>query len=260
MPPLRALQAFCWLAFLALVLLGGHATTYLVAWQTWLVFGAMLVLALGVAIGLLTRNDHHDHAHDHDAHDHEHPTWIETGVHALPLLLFVAMGPTSLGSHTLSESGQIDATRFVPTTPSERTIVDGYHHTDLLALRHDPFLDGGKIELIARLGELTEQTTRKHRNTPAPTPKPVLFRHLISCCAADGRPIYAWLKDPPTADLPLDAWVRVRGTVNVRETGGVIPVITAELIEVVPPPKQAYLILPGTVAAPGHVPVTPTAP
>lgn len=252
MPPLRALQALCWMAFLGLVLLGGHAGTYVVAWQTWLVLGSVIVLALGVVIGLLTRGDHH---HDHDAHDHEEPSWIETGVHALPLLLFVAIGPTALGSHTLSESGQIDATRFAPTAPIDPTIIDGYHRTDLLALRHDPFLDGGKIEIIARLGELAEQTTRKRRNAPPPLPKPVLFRHVISCCAADGRPIYAWLKDPPPADLPLDTWVRVRGTVDMRETGGVIPVITAELIEAVPQPKDAYLILPGTVAAPGHVPV-----
>ena len=254
MPPLRALQALCWLTFLALVVFGGHAGTYVVAWQTWLVLGAIIVLAVGVVIGLATRSDH-DHAHDHSAHDHEEPSWIETGVHALPLLFFVAIGPTSLGSHSLSESGQIDATRFVPTTPIEPTIVDGYHRTDLLAMRHDPFLDGGKIDIIARLGELAEQTTRKRRNAPAPTPKPVLFRYLISCCAADGRPIYAWLNDPPPADLPLDAWVRVRGTVNVRETGGVIPVITADTIEAIPQPGDVYLILPGTIAAPGHVPV-----
>jgi len=256
MPPLRALQALCWLAFLGLVLLGGHAGTYVVAWQAWLVLGAIVVLALGVVIGLLTRNEHqHDHAHDQSAHDHEEPSWIETGVHALPLLLFVAIGPTALGSHSLRADGQLDATRFVTAAPIEPTIVDGYHRTDLLALRHDPFLDGGEIEIVARLGELAEQTTRKRRNAPAPIAKPVLFRHVISCCAADGRPIYAWLKDPPPANLPLDSWVRIRGRVDLRDTGGVIPVVTVDVIEVVPQPKNAYLILPGTIAAPGHVPV-----
>lgn len=256
MSPLRALQALCWLAFLGLVVFGGHAGTYIVAWQSWLLLGAIIVLALGVLIGLATRRQHHDHeGHDHGAHDHEAPTWSETGVHALPLLMFVAIGPTSLGSHSLTESSQIDATQFAPAAPLQPTIVDGYHRTDLLALRHDPFLDGGKIEIIARLGELAEQTSRRRRNAPKPEPKPVLFRHVISCCAADGRPIYAWLKDPPPADLPLDTWVRVRGTVDVRETGGVIPVITAERFETIPQPKDAYLILPGTVAAPGHTPV-----
>lgn len=254
MSPLRALQALCWLAFLGLVMLGGHAGTYVVAWQSWLVLGAIVVLALGVVIGLVTRSAHH-HDHDHSAHDHDEPSWIETGVHALPLLMFVAIGPTALGSHTLSKDGQLDATRFAPTAPIEPTIVDGYHRTDLLALRHDPFLDGGKIEIVARLGELAEQTTRKRRNAPAPVPRPVLFRHVISCCAADGRPVYAWLKDPPPADLSLDAWVKVRGTVDARETGGVIPVITADTIEAIPQPGDVYLILPGTIAAPGHVPV-----
>ena len=140
-------------------------------------------------------------------------------------------------------------------TPPTPTIVDGQDCTDLLALRHDPFLYSDEIEIIARLGELAEQTTRKRRNAPAPIPKPVLFRHVISCCAADGRPIYAWLKDPPPATLPLDSWERIRGRVDLRYTGGVIPVITVDVIEVVPQPKNSYLILPGTVAVPGHVPV-----
>lgn len=254
MSRLRALQALCWLAFLGLVVGGGHAGTYIVAWQSWLVLGAVVVLGLGVLVGLIIGPGHD---HDHGGHDHEQPTWIETGVHAIPLLLFVAVGPTALGSHTLSESGQLDATRFVTAAPIEPTIVDGYHRTDLLALRHDPFLDETKVEIIARLGELAEQTTRKRRNAPAPVPKPVLFRHVISCCAADGRPIYAWLKDTPPTDLPLDAWVKVRGTVDKRETGGVIPVITADSIEAIPQPGDVYLILPGTIAAPGHVPVGP---
>jgi hypothetical protein len=252
MSRLRALQALCWLVFLGLVVAGGHAGTYIVPWQSWLVLGAVVVLGLGVLVGLIIGPGHD---HDHDGHDHEEPTWIETGVHAIPLLLFVAVGPTALGSHALSESGQLDATRFVPAAPTEPTIVDGYHRTDLLALRHDPFLDETKVEIIARLGQLAEQTTRKRRNAPPPEPKPVLFRHVISCCAADGRPVYAWLKDAPPSGLPLDAWVKVRGTVDRRETGGVIPVITADSIDIIPQPKHAYLILPGTIAAPGHVPV-----
>jgi hypothetical protein len=254
MSRLRALQALCWLAFLTLVVTGGHAGTYIVAWQSWLVLGSVMVLALGVVIGLLVGNGFDHAGHDHGAHDHAEPTWAETGVHALPLLLFVTIGPTALGSHSLSADGQLDATRFVTAAPVEPAIVDGYHRTDLLALRHDPFLAGGKVEIVARLGELAEQTTRRRRNAPPPTPKPVLFRHVISCCAADGKPIYAWLKDPPPAHLPLDAWVKVRGTVDRRETGGVIPVISVEVIETVPQPKNAYLILPGTIAAPGHVP------
>ncbi len=251
MPPLRALQALSWLAFLGLMLFGEHTGTYIASWQNWLVIGSLLVLALCIVIGLLAGRGHPHDGHDHSDHDHATPSWIETGVHFLPLVLFLGVGPTALGSHALSVSGQVPTT-FAPATPTTAIIVDGYARTDLLALRHDPFLDGGKIEIIARLGELAEQTTRKHRTGPVPAPRPVLFRHVISCCAADGQPIYAWLKDPPPANLPLDSWVRVRGSVDVRETGGVIPVITAEVIEVVPPPKQAYLILPGAIAAPGH--------
>jgi hypothetical protein len=248
MSPLRAFQASCWLAFLGTVVLGGHSVTYVVDWQAWLVLGALVVVGLGVVIGV-TCGDAHHHG---DGHDHAGPSWIETGVHALPLVLFLSVGPTALGSQSLGS--QLDPTAFAAPVTDRSAVVDGYARADLLALRHDPFLAAGRIEVIARLGELSQQTTRKGR--AAPPPRPVLFRHVISCCAADGRPIYAWLAAAPP-ELPLDTWVRVRGSIDARETGGTIPVITADSIEAIPPPTQPYLILPGTLAAPGHVPVTP---
>lgn len=245
MSPLRALQASCWLAFLGLILLGGHAGTYIASWQHGLVMGSLLVLALGLVIGLVAGRGHRHDGHDHDDHGHASSSWIETGVHALPLLIFLGVGPTSLGSQALGVSGMPTSMPFAQAPPTVPTLVDGYARTDLLALRHDPFLDGGKVEILARLGELAEQTTRKHRTGPAPTPRPILFRYVISCCAADGQPVYAWLKDPPPVGLALDTWVRVRGSLDVRETGGVIPVISADTIEVVDPPLEVYLVLPG---------------
>jgi uncharacterized membrane protein YcgQ (UPF0703/DUF1980 family) len=48
-------------------------------------------------------------------------------------------------------------------------------------------------------------------------------------------------------NAPLDSWLQVRGTVNERETGGVVPVIEVADWQIIPVPQQAYLILPGAV-------------
>lgn len=241
----RLVQALLWLAFLGVIAGGGHTTTYVAAWQQWLVLGTVGLVALGLLLAWLGGG--HAHAHGHDHHDHAPTSWSETAVHALPLLLFLAIGPTALGSHALDGAGQLDATAFAAPTAPKATTADGRAVTDLLALRYDPLLAGGRIELVARLGAIADPTVRRKRGAPPPAPRPVLFRHVISCCAADGRPIYAWLAGEPPPGLPPDAWVRVRGTVDARETGGVIPVITAEDITAIAAPAEAYLIVPGAV-------------
>lgn len=242
----RLIQGLLWLAFLAVIAGGDHIGTYVVSWQRWLVLGTAALMAIGLLLAWLTGGQH---AHDHDDqhHDHAPTSWSETAVHALPLLLFTVVGPTTLGSHALAGTSQLNPTAFAAPAGPRILGTEGHAITDLLALRHDPLLAGGRVELIARLGEIADPTVRRKRGAPPPDPRPVLFRHVISCCAADGRPIYAWLTGARPPGLPLDAWVRVRGTVDARETGGVIPVITADEITVVAAPTEPYLIVPGTV-------------
>jgi hypothetical protein len=232
----RLVQALLWLAFLGVIAGGGHATTYIAPWQHGLVLGTLALLALGALLAWAIPG-----GHAHDGHDHAPASWSETGVHALPLLLFLAVGPTALGSHALAGASQLDAGgRAAPAASG-----DGL--TDLIALRHEPLLAGGRVELVARLGEIADPTVRRRRGDPPPPLRAVLFRHGISCCAADAQPIYAWLAGERPRDLPLDAWVRVSGTVDARETGGVIPVITAERITAIAAPAEPYLVLPGAV-------------
>lgn len=242
----RLVQGLFWLAFLGVIAGGGYTTTYVASWQQWLVLGTVVLMALGLLLAWMTGGGRH--VHDaHDSHDHPSTSWSETAVHALPLLLFVVVGPTTLGSHALTGASQLDTAGLAPSAAPQTATVDGFAITDLLALRQDPLLAGGKIELVARLGEIVDPTLRRKRDAPAPAPRPVMFRHGISCCAADAQPVYAWLAGGRPRDLPLDAWVRVRGTVDARETGGVIPVITADSITVIAAPADPYLIAPGAV-------------
>jgi hypothetical protein len=245
----RFLQMAVWIASLSYVLFSGIADTYVIWWQVYLLYGTLIILIIGalfrVLPELLSFIAVHMQAAAHEHHDHASPTWAETGVHAVPLYLLLAIGPTVLGSHSLHSSPLL-----LPVQRQPQAIITdaaGFRTTDLLALRHDPYLDGGKITLLARVGELAEQTTRKRRSGPPPVAKPVLFRHLISCCAADGRPVYAWIDTMTPINLPIDSWVQVWGQVDVRETGGVVPVISVERWELASEPNAPYLILPGAV-------------
>ena len=70
----------------------------------------------------------------------------------------------------------------------------------------------------------------------------VLVRHVIICCAADGSGVglpVVWLGG---AALPVDTWVRVRGTLGIATIGGrAEPAFLATAVEVVPRPANPYL-------------------
>ena len=91
-----------------------------------------------------------------------------------------------------------------------------------------------------------ERTGRKHSDGTIPTAEHwVIYRHMMSCCAADARPVSAYLAVPPPTDLPIDSWVRVRGLVDRRDAPGLTPTITVDSIRIVPAPRDPYLTIAG---------------
>ena len=106
----RLLQSSGWLAFFALLIAGGGYASYIAPWQRWILITAASIFGALVLIdALVNRADDHDHA-GHEHHDHGEVSftdrWLHTAVHLLPLFLFLAMGVTSLGSHSISGLGR----------------------------------------------------------------------------------------------------------------------------------------------------------
>ncbi len=80
--------------------------------------------------------------------------------------------------------------------------------------------------------------------TPGPDGKPMLARIVLTCCAADGRPIKVGLTGVPL-DAPPDAWVELVGVYSNQV--GTDPVNQAQVayVEVkswqeIDQPKQPY--------------------
>ncbi|MBU4199973.1 MAG: hypothetical protein KKG09_01895 [Verrucomicrobia bacterium] len=69
----------------------------------------------------------------------------------------------------------------------------------------------------------------------------VLFRFVMSCCAADAMPAAILVNGIP-ADWPESAWVRASGRFTLRnESNRPIPVLNAAQAEQVSKPQQPYL-------------------
>ena len=67
------------------------------------------------------------------------------------------------------------------------------------------------------------------------------YRYLITCCAADARPVFIFVNPPKDTTVDTDKWLRVKGTVSLTgEAGKEVPTIAPDSIIYVEEPKFPY--------------------
>jgi uncharacterized repeat protein (TIGR03943 family) len=140
--------------------------------------------------------------------------WIRTGILAVPLLYTIHGSGETLGSDalaqraigpmgTLSDIGAVDDD-FVSEIRDDR-------HLDVQRI-----VRGGKAMLgreVVTLGQIG-------RDVGEPDGHIVLFRFVVTCCAADARPV-GLMVDCGGAPLPeKDAWYEVEGRVEKTTLAG----------------------------------------
>nr|WP_088974509.1 TIGR03943 family protein [Micromonospora coxensis] len=140
----------------------------------------------------------HDHGHD-DGHGHAHEPWVGW-LMMLPALALLLMAPPALGSYAAGQAGTISASEIsdAPPLPPGDVVP-----LSLLEYASRSLYDGGK-SLAGRKVRLVGFIT------PGADGKPMLARIIMSCCAADGRPIKVGLAGDVPSAAP-DTWVEVVG-------------------------------------------------
>ena len=195
-----------------------------------IVTGALLVLAAIMTIWYELRapsSTEEDHGHSHEPR----VGWLLI----LPVLGLLLVAPPALGSYTAGQSGtvQIGAESDYPPLPEGDPATIG-----LLDYASRVIYDEGR-SLAGRRLQMTGFVTTGDDGVP------MLARIVVSCCAADGRPIKVGMTGGPLVDVPAGTWLQVTG----RYTGkrGKDPVNQADIafVEVeqwqpVSAPKQQY--------------------
>ena len=70
----------------------------------------------------------------------------------------------------------------------------------------------------------------------------VLFRFMITCCAADAQPLAILVSGEGVEKLPKDTWVRVEGVIDVtRMKDQEVVTIRVDHLEQIPKPAAPYL-------------------
>jgi uncharacterized repeat protein (TIGR03943 family) len=171
-----------------------------------------------------------------DPHGHHHEPkvgWLLL----LPVLGLLLVAPPALGSYAAGQAGTV---LTAPGTDSDYPALPAGDPVDvgLLDYASRAVFDGGR-SLTGRNLRLTGFVT------PGPDGQPVLARMVMSCCAADGRPIKVALTGDVPEAVPADTWIQVVGgwtdrvaqdPVNKAE----VPYLEVRSWQEIPAPKQQY--------------------
>jgi uncharacterized repeat protein (TIGR03943 family) len=207
--------------------------------RPFLIAAGVLLVAAGVATiwYSLRSGDSDISGGEHDDHGHEHHQPRVGWLLILPVLGLLLVAPPPLGSYAAGQAGSVVAAPAsdsdYPPLPTGDPAPIG-----LLDYASRALFDDGK-SLTGRNLRLTGFIT------PAPDGKPMLARIVLTCCAADGRPIKVGLTGQAPAEVPADTWVEVVGVYTAQRGKDPVNQVDVAYVQVktwqeVQQPKNPY--------------------
>jgi uncharacterized repeat protein (TIGR03943 family) len=149
-------------------------------------------------------DDHgHGHGHGHGAHREPRVGWLLIA----PVLGLLLVAPPALGSYAAGQSGTALSSQqvsdFAPLPDGDPALISLLDY----AIRAD--FDKG-----LSIGDRQVQVTGFLSD--GPDGSQLLTRMILSCCAADGRPIKVGMAGNVPTGLPSDSWVQITGRYSAQ--------------------------------------------
>lgn len=176
---------------------------------------------------------HDDHGHGGHAHHEPKVGWLLI----LPVLGLLLVAPPALGSYSAAQAGtalssEQAASDYPPLPDGDPATISVLDYASRAIFDEGRSLDGRAVALTGFV-------------TDGPDGQPMLARIVLSCCAADGRPIKVGMDGSVPTGLPADTWIEVVGRYSDRigtdpVNGASIPYLQVESWEQIDPPRQQY--------------------
>ncbi|WDZ84766.1 TIGR03943 family putative permease subunit [Micromonospora cathayae] len=197
--------------------------------------GLLLLAAAAMTLWYELRPDAEGDDHDdHDGHGHHEPRvgWLLM----LPVVGLLLVAPPALGSYAAGQAGTVlpsQETSDYPPLPAGDPV-----RTTVLDYASRALFDRGRS-----IGDRRVQLTGFVAT--GPDGQPILARMILSCCAADGRPVKLGLSGDVPTGLADDTWIEVTGRYTDRigrdpVNDAEVPYLEVESWRPVPTPKQQY--------------------
>jgi uncharacterized repeat protein (TIGR03943 family) len=172
--------------------------------------------------------------HDDDGHGHAHGGPKVAWLLLAPVLGLLLFAPPALGSYAAGRSGSAVTARseYAPLPAG-----------DPLTLTMLDYASRAVFDKGASLGERRIQLTGFAMH--GPQNQWLLARMMVSCCAADARPVKVALDGELPDGLADQQWIRITGKYSGREiqddvNGEAIPFIEVSEVTLIAVPQEQY--------------------
>jgi uncharacterized repeat protein (TIGR03943 family) len=167
-----------------------------------------------------------------DAHGHAEPrvAWLLV----LPVFALLLVAPPALGSYAANRAGTAlqETSDFPPLPAGDPVKVSVVDYATRAVYDDGKSLAGRRVQVsgFVMIGD---------------DGAPYLARMMLSCCAADARPIKIGLDGAVPTGLAADSWLEVTGRYSTRSTkdtvnDGVIPYLDVEQARQIAAPTNQY--------------------
>jgi len=173
---------------------------------------------------------------DDDGHGHSHHGPRVAWLLVLPVFATFLVAPPALGSYAASREGaasiQQPQSEFPPLPRGDVVPLTVVDYVTRSIWDDGKSMEGRTVKLVGFV-------------TPRRDGGAYLTRIMLSCCAADGRPLKIGLSGDAPDALKADTWIEVTGrydprTEKDRANEVAIPYLSVETIKQVKAPRQPY--------------------
>jgi len=157
----------------------------------------------------------------------------------LPVVGLLVVAPPALGSFSAVQSGSLlvaggsgAGSDYAPLPTGDPVTVGVLDYASRAVYDSGRTLAGRTVRVTGFIA-------------PGADGQPMLGRIVVSCCAADGRPVKVALSGDVPVGVPADTWVAVTGTYEPRTVrdainDAVVPFLAVTAWQQVPEPAQPY--------------------
>ncbi|GIJ39971.1 TIGR03943 family putative permease subunit [Micromonospora andamanensis] len=172
----------------------------------------------------------------HDGHGHAHHEPRVGWLLILPVLGLLLVAPPALGSYAAGQAGTALSSQqqsdYPPLPEGDPVQVSVLDYASRALFDRGTSIGDRRVQLTGFIATGGDG-------------EPILARMVLSCCAADGRPVKLGLTGDVPAGLPDDTWVEVTGRYSDRlgrdpVNDAEIPYLEVESWRQVPAPKRPY--------------------